>query len=311
MVNKNFTTVQEYIDSVDEKFQAKLQELQRIILASCPENTMETISYKMPTYRNKGNLIHFALNKNHIGIYPGAEAIEFFQEQICTFKTTKGAIQIPLDVEIPTTLIQELIEFNVNRFQEKSAVRWGQYRDQWVEAYEVMEQIIQSLNVEKTLKWGMDIYTYKGKNLVGWGGFKNFFSIWFYNGVFLEDKAKHLIAATEGKTKSLRQWRFKDVSEMNPKLIRSYIQESMQTIEDGKELKPEKPKILEPEGYLKMQLDTDISLKEAFYNLTPSKRKDYILYIQDAKQEKTKISRFEKIKPMILQGVGLHDKYKR
>jgi uncharacterized protein YdeI (YjbR/CyaY-like superfamily) len=33
-------------------------------------------------------------------------------------------------------------------------------------------------------------------------------------------------------------------------------------------------------------------------------------YINEAKQEKTKLSRLEKIKPMILSNIGLHDKYR-
>ncbi len=52
------------------------------------------------------------------------------------------------------------------------------------------------------------------------------------------------------------------------------------------------------------------SLKSAFEKLTPGKQKEYNLYIDEAKQEKTKISRIEKIKPLILEGKGLHDKYK-
>ncbi|MFA5556576.1 MAG: YdeI/OmpD-associated family protein [Flavobacteriaceae bacterium] len=55
---------------------------------------------------------------------------------------------------------------------------------------------------------------------------------------------------------------------------------------------------------------TNKKLKEAFEKLTSGKQKEYTLYINEAKQEATKIKRVEKIIPMILQGVGLHDKYK-
>ena len=33
----------------------------------------------MPTYRKNHNLIHFAAFKKHIGLYPGAEAVEAFE----------------------------------------------------------------------------------------------------------------------------------------------------------------------------------------------------------------------------------------
>ncbi|MGE4347330.1 MAG: YdeI/OmpD-associated family protein, partial [Flavobacteriaceae bacterium] len=51
-------------------------------------------------------------------------------------------------------------------------------------------------------------------------------------------------------------------------------------------------------------------LKDAFEKLTSGKQKESTLYINEAKQEATNIKRVEKIIPMILQGVGLHDKYK-
>src|SRR3546814_4271515 len=120
-----------------------------------------------------------------------------------------------------------------------------------------MNQIIGQTPLKKEFKWGTDIYTFQGKNVVGWGGFKSFFSIWFYNGVFLEDKEKVLVSASEGKTKSLRQWRFTDVKEMNEKKILAYIQESIQTIIDGKSLQPQKNKPAKPEGVLKVALRSE------------------------------------------------------
>lgn len=42
-----------------------------------------------------------------------------------------------------------------------------------------------------------------------------------------------------------------------------------------------------------------------------SRQKEFSLYIEEAKQEKTKHSRLEKIIPLIFKGVGLNDKYKK
>lgn len=174
-----------------------------------------------------------------------------------------------------------------------------------------MNQLILQTELKKEFKWGTDIYTLNGKNVIGWAGFKNFFSLWFYNGVFLEDRDNVLVTASEGKTKALRQWRFKSVQEMDSQKILSYIDESIQTIIDGKEIKIERTPAQPPEGFLKEALEQDRVLKQAFDNLTPGKQKDYTAYINEAKQEKTKQTRMEKITPLILEGKGLHDKYKR
>ncbi|MDX1317182.1 MAG: YdeI/OmpD-associated family protein, partial [Xanthomarina gelatinilytica] len=61
---------------------------------------------------------------------------------------------------------------------------------------------------------------------------------------------------------------------------------------------------------LQIALETNKNFQAAFKALTPGKQREYCEYIELAKQEKTKMSRLEKIKPMILKGVGLNDKYK-
>ncbi len=306
MNNASFDTIDAYIASTPKEHQALLQEIRRIILKAAPAGTSEIISYQMPTFRYHGNLIHFALFKNHVGIYPGTEAIEQFKEELKSFKTSKGAFQIPLNTAIPKDIIKDIVQFNAEQLKDKKGPTWHDYQNNWLEAEEFMQQLIIETPLEKTFKWGINVYTYNDKNVVAWVGFKHFFAIWFYNGIFLEDKENLLITSSEGKTKALRQWRFKNVQEMDEKKILAYILESIQTIKDGKEILIEKSAPKEIKGYLKEQLDAN----NAFEKLTPGRQKDYIEYIEDAKQEKTKVSRMDKIKPMIMAGKGLHDKYK-
>mgnify|MGYP000932167405 CR=1 FL=1 len=69
----------------------------------------------MPTFYLKGNLIHFAAHNKHIGLYPGAEAIEYFIKDLQTYKTSKGAIQISMNQPLPKELITKIAKFNVER----------------------------------------------------------------------------------------------------------------------------------------------------------------------------------------------------
>lgn len=79
-----------------------------------------------------------------------------------------------------------------------------QGNEQWAEEIALLSSIIAKAPLEKSIKWGAEVFTYNNRNVVSYGGFKNYFTIWFYNGVFLEDKYKTLLNAQEGKTKSLR-----------------------------------------------------------------------------------------------------------
>lgn len=310
MIHK-FSNIDEYIAGFDADSQRILEHVRQIIKNAAPSHAKETISYQMPTYRLNGNLIHFAMNKNHLGLYPGSAAIEAFTADLEGYRTSKGAVQIPLDGPVPERLIARIVQYNVEKLKDRKTPDWGKYRAKWAECNEFMAQLISKAPLEKEFKWGNDIYTYHGKHVIGWSGFKDFFSLWFYNGVFLEDRYQVLVNATEGKTKAQRQWRFTDVDQMDEKKILAYIEESIQTIKDGKGIRPEKTEQLKPEGTLKLVLDTDKPFKEAFDSLTPGRQREYIGYIEEAKQEKTKLTRITKIKPLVLSGKGLHDKYRR
>ena len=64
----------------------------------------------MPTWWSGHNIIHFAAQKKHIGLYPGPEAVAFFSEKLDAymFKYSKGSIQIPYSDELPLPLISEI-----------------------------------------------------------------------------------------------------------------------------------------------------------------------------------------------------------
>ena len=93
------------------------------------------------------------------------------------------------------------------------------------------------------LKWGTPHYTIDKKIVIGFAGFKQYFGLWFHNGVFLKDEANVLHNTQEGTTKGLRQWRFNSIDEIDADLSLAYAEEAIQNQKDGKEIKPEKKNI--------------------------------------------------------------------
>ena len=182
--------------------------------------------------------------------------------------------------------------------------------ENWSETLTILRTIINSTEVEETLKWSAPVYTVNGKNVLGLGAFKHHFGIWFFNGVFLKDEKNLLINAQNGKTKALRQMRFTSLQDIDKNIVLAYVKEAIENQNLGKEIKPNRSKketIIPVE--LKHELTKDAAFNSSFNNLTPYKQREYCEHIVTAKSEATKISRLEKIKPMILQGVGLRDKY--
>ena len=103
-------TIDEYIAAQPEEVQGYLKKIRDAIHAALPE-AEEKISWSMPTYWKKYNIIQFAAHKNHIGLYAGTEAVVEFEERLEEYKTSKGSIRLPYDKPLPLELIGEIAKW--------------------------------------------------------------------------------------------------------------------------------------------------------------------------------------------------------
>ncbi len=115
---EKLNSIDDYISAFPEEIQEILTNIRKVIREAAPEAT-EKISYQMPTFYLKGNLVHFAAFKNHIGFYPAPSGIEAFQEELSKYKGAKGSVQFPLNQPIPYDLISRITEYRVRENQEK------------------------------------------------------------------------------------------------------------------------------------------------------------------------------------------------
>jgi uncharacterized protein YdhG (YjbR/CyaY superfamily) len=106
------TTIDEYIASFPAEVQAILQEIRRTIHAAAPEAT-EKISYQMPTFYLKGNLVHFAAWKNHIGFYPTPSGTEEYEKELSRYHRARGSVQFPINEPMPLDLITRIVQFRL------------------------------------------------------------------------------------------------------------------------------------------------------------------------------------------------------
>ncbi len=105
-------SIDEYIASFPEDIQTLLETMRATIRSAAPD-AEETISYGMPTFRLKGNLVHFAACKKHIGFYPVPSGIEAFKQELAAYKGAKGSVQFPLNQPLPLDLISRIVTFRV------------------------------------------------------------------------------------------------------------------------------------------------------------------------------------------------------
>jgi uncharacterized protein YdhG (YjbR/CyaY superfamily) len=101
-----------YIAEFPANVQQQLQILRKIILETVP-NAEEIISYKMPAYKVHECLVYFAGYKNHVGFYPTGSGISAFEHELGNYKYSKGAVQFPIDKELPRDLIVRMVEYRL------------------------------------------------------------------------------------------------------------------------------------------------------------------------------------------------------
>lgn len=113
------TTVDAYIASFPKEVAERMEMIRKVIKDTVPE-AEEKISYAIPTYALKGNLVHFMGAKNHIGFYPGPSGILAFASELESYKGGKGTIQLPHHEPLPLELIQRITYFRVIENLEKA-----------------------------------------------------------------------------------------------------------------------------------------------------------------------------------------------
>ncbi|NGX75839.1 hypothetical protein G6W75_07030 [Staphylococcus sciuri] len=183
-----------------------------------------------------------------------------------------------------------------------------QREKKWKDEFERLREIIRECDLEEDYKWMHPCYTLKGKNVVLIHGFKEYCALLFHKGSLLKDPEKILIQQTKN-VQAARQLRFTNVDQIKEQrdIIKAYVEEAIELEKSGVKVELKKTEEYEMPVELQEQLDQNSNLKEAFYNLTPGRQRQYIYYISQAKRPATRVSRVEKYIDHILDGKGLND----
>ena len=112
------SSIDEYIADQPAELRPILQSIRETIRAAAPD-AAEKISWRMPTFWQGENIVHFAAFKKHIGIFPGGEAVGFFADRLGGYTTTKGTIQFPLGKPIDYNLISDIVRWRVQQATAK------------------------------------------------------------------------------------------------------------------------------------------------------------------------------------------------
>jgi uncharacterized protein YdhG (YjbR/CyaY superfamily) len=106
---KEPATIDEYISTFPSDVQDTLEKVRQTIRGAAPE-TVETISYGLPTFKLNGKyVVYFAGWKEHISLYPIPSADEALQKELAPYMSGKGTLKFPLDKPIPYELVKKVV----------------------------------------------------------------------------------------------------------------------------------------------------------------------------------------------------------
>jgi uncharacterized protein YdhG (YjbR/CyaY superfamily) len=117
-----FESIVAYHATFPPEVKHKLIQMHDAVLAAAPQ-AEACISYNMPAFKYHGILVYYAAFKNHIGFYPTASGIASFADELKSYKTSKGAIQFPLDKPIPVSLVKKIVAFRKKENEAKASLK--------------------------------------------------------------------------------------------------------------------------------------------------------------------------------------------
>lgn len=183
-----------------------------------------------------------------------------------------------------------------------------EHHKQWSKEFAALREIIQSFNLEETVKWRWPCYTLQNKNVVLMHGFKDYCALMYFKGALLKDDSQKLVMIS-ANTQAERQFRFTSVEEVkaNEAFIKDFIQQSIDLENAGVKFEYKKTDEYQSVEELEDKFIQDPSYKEAFYALTPGRQRGYLFYFASAKQAATRSARIEKMRDKIFDGKGFDE----
>ena len=179
---------------------------------------------------------------------------------------------------------------------------------QWQEELQQLRMIALDCGLTEELKWGCPCYTLHKTNIVLIHVFKEYCAFLFFKGALLNDPHDILVQQTKN-VQAARQIRFSNVQQIvkMESILKEYIYEVIEVEKAGLKVGLKKTTEFKMPEEFQARLNKSAALKKAFERLTPGRQRAYLLYFSAPKQSKTRESRIERSRELILAGKGLND----
>lgn len=178
----------------------------------------------------------------------------------------------------------------------------------WTEELKLLRSIALDCGLTEEVKWSVPVYTYKNKNVLLIGAFKQYCSLAFFKGSLLKDD--HSILDKQGEnsqaSRIFKCTNTERILQLEP-ILKTYIYEAIEIEKSWQKVAAKKTEEYPVPAELQEKLDSDPVFKEAYDALTPGRKRSYLLHFSSAKQSATRYARIEKCMPAIFEGKGFNE----
>ena len=184
---------------------------------------------------------------------------------------------------------------------------WLEDQDRFVPEATAVLRIIREAGLDEGVKWGQPTFMLDGHNVVLMGIWKDGVVVSYLRGALLDDPGGHLVQP--GSSRHSRYLPLASLDELADKraLLDGFLAAAITLTREGRRVPKQDPEDLDLPDELVDRMDADPAFAEAFWGMTPGRRRGHALHIGGAKTPKGRASRLDKCGVRILQGKGIHE----
>jgi hypothetical protein len=165
--------------------------------------------------------------------------------------------------------------------------------------------------VEESWRGNTPAFDHEGA-MVSMHVFKTCVSVWFHKGALLKDPQGLFKLSDKDDERAVRKYKVSEGEAINEKAFSDLVREAVKLNEAG--LKSVEPKSAKKDVSLPAEMESclrrDEEAWEHWERFSPAHKKEYVEWVNDAKQDETRKRRIAQALEMIREGVGKEDKHR-
>jgi uncharacterized protein YdhG (YjbR/CyaY superfamily) len=116
-------SVDAYLAKVPPEMRESLERLRRTIRAAAPD-AEEVISYQMPAFRHRGNLVYYAAFRDHGSLFIGSIVTQRkFAAELKSFAAGKGTVHFTPEQPLPAALVTRIVKARVAENEARARLK--------------------------------------------------------------------------------------------------------------------------------------------------------------------------------------------